>query len=412
MSSVLTVQPTKSDRRLLSWLFILNAALLTCYAGFMVIFIPDQVQHIDPAKKVANLAIVMTAASIGAIIIHPLVGAFSDRTRSRFGRRTPWLVISAATAALFMVLMSGATTLLALGIYWSLVMLALNAVETAQAAVVPDRFPKDRFGAASGIVAMGIFVGMGLGVGGAGFFVNSIGIGYATFGTIILVATLLFTIFNRDFSSREIEVPPFRWKEFFASFWVSPKAYPDFWWAFSGRFLLILAYQSVQSYLLYILRDHIGVSDADSTGLSTALTAVMLVCALGTAYVTGNLSDRSNRRKVFVIAASMMMALALGIPLLWPTVPGMFVFAVFFGLGYGTYMSVDSALMNDVLPSSEAAAKDLGILNMATSLPQAMTPGIVWALITLTGGYDAVFVAGVAFAIVGGLSVLPIKSVR
>ncbi|MGM7699271.1 MFS transporter [Microbacterium sp. A84] len=412
MSTVLPARPQTTDRRLLTWLFVMNAALLTCYAGFMVIFIPDQVQQIDPANKVANLAIVMTAASIGAIIIHPLIGAFSDRTRSRFGRRAPWMVISAATAALCMVLLSGAGELWTLGVYWVLVMLALNSVATAQAAVVPDRIPRERFGVASGILAMGTFVGMGLGVAGAGFFINSIGIGYATFGGIILVATLLFTIFNRDFSSRDLDVPPFRWKEFFSSFWVSPKAYPDFWWAFAGRFLLILAYQSVQSYLLYILRDYIGVSDAESTALSTPLTAVMLVGALATAFITGKISDRMQRRKVFVIVASVIMAASLAIPLFSPTVAGMFALATIFGLGYGIYMSVDSALMNEVLPKAEAAAKDLGILNIATTLPQAMTPVIVWALITLTGNYTAVFIAGIVFAIVGALSVLPIKSVR
>ncbi|MGM7670306.1 MFS transporter [Microbacterium sp. A93] len=412
MSTVLPARPQTTDRRLLTWLFVMNAALLTCYAGFMVIFIPDQVQQIDPANKVANLAIVMTAASIGAIIIHPLIGAFSDRTRSRFGRRAPWMVISAATAALCMVLLSGAGELWTLGVYWVLVMLALNSVATAQAAVVPDRIPRERFGVASGILAMGTFVGMGLGVAGAGFFINSIGIGYATFGGIILVATLLFTIFNRDFSSRDLDVPPFRWKEFFSSFWVSPKAYPDFWWAFAGRFLLILAYQSVQSYLLYILRDYIGVSDAESTALSTPLTAVMLVGALATAFITGKISDRMQRRKIFVIVASVIMAASLAIPLFSPTVAGMFALATIFGLGYGIYMSVDSALMNEVLPKAEAAAKDLGILNIATTLPQAMTPVIVWALITLTGNYTAVFIAGIVFAIVGALSVLPIKSVR
>lgn len=412
MSTVLAAPPRTSDRRLLTWMFVMNAALLMCYAGFMVIFIPDQVQQIDPANKVANLAIVMTAASIGAIIIHPLIGAFSDRTRSRFGRRAPWMIISAATAAIGMVLLSGAAQLWTLGVYWVLVMLALNSAATAQAAVVPDRIPRERFGMASGILAMGTFVGMGLGVAGAGIFLNNIGIGYAFFGAVILVATLLFTIFNRDFPSRDLEVPPFRWKGFFASFWVSPKAHPDFWWAFAGRFLLILAYQSVQSYLLYILRDYIGVSDAESTALSTALTAVMLVGALATAVVTGKISDRMQRRKAFVMVASMIMAASLAVPLLSPTVVGMFILATIFGLGYGIYMSVDSALMNEVLPKAEAAGKDLGILNIATTLPQAMTPVIVWALLALTGSYTAVFTAGIVFAVAGGLSVLPIRSVR
>jgi MFS family permease len=265
---------------------------------------------------------------------------------------------------------------------------------------------------ASGVLAMGTFIGMGLGVAAAGIFVNSIGIGYAAFGGMILVATLLFTVFNRDFSSRDMVVAPFDWKSFLRSFWVSPQAHPDFWWAFAGRFLLILAYQSVQSYLLYILRDYIGVSDATSTALSTPLTAVMLIGALATAFAVGKISDRLGRRKVFVVIASVIMAVSLAIPLISPTVAGMFALAATFGLGYGIYMSVDSALMNEVLPAAEAAGKDLGILNIATTLPQALTPMIVWALIAITGSYTSVFVAGIVFAIVGALSVLPIRSVR
>jgi len=408
--------PRTADRRLMTWLFILNGALMTCYAGFIVIFIPDQIQQLDAAHKVGNLAIVSTVSSIGAIIIHPVIGALSDRTRSRFGRRTPWLVLGAGTAAVFMVMLSASTQLWTITLFYLLVSLALNALATAQSAVVPDRLPRERFGAASGMLAMGAFIGMGLGVAGAGFFANSIGVGYPVFGAFILVAAILFVVLNRDFSSRELAVPPFRWKEFLSGFWVSPRRHPDFWWAFAGRFLLILAYQSVQSYLLYILRDYIGVSDAASTALSTPLTAVMLVGALVTAFVTGKMSDRLDRRKLFVIIASVIMGAALVIPLIFPTVGGMFALAGVFGLGYGIYLSVDAALMTEVLPRSgdtaTAAAKDLGILNVATTLPQALTPLVVWALIAMTGSYVAVFTAGIVFALLGALSVLPIKSVR
>ena len=138
----------------------------------------------------------------------------------------------------------------------------------------------------------------------------------------------------------------------------------------------------------------------------------MLVGALLTAFVTGKMSDLSGRRKVFVIAASLVMAGSLVIPLLSPSVAGMFGLAAVFGLGYGVYLSVDAALMNEVLPAQEAAGKDLGILNVATTLPQAMTPVVVWALLTITGSYVAVFIAGIVFAVADALSVLPIRSVR
>lgn len=412
MSTVAPPVQVTRQPGLLTWLFLLNAAILTVYAAFIVILVPDQIARIDEENKVANLAIVMTASSIATIIIHPLVGALSDRTRSRLGRRAPWMIIGGATGALFTMLLSGATTVWAVCLYWVLMMLCVNAVATVGSAVVPDRFAKERLGVASAVVALGVFVGMGAGVALAGFAVNSIGIGYAAFGIGFLIVCILFVVLNRDFSSHGLEREPFSWRAFLRSFWVDPRRYPDFWWAFAGRFLLILAYQSVQSYLLYILRDYVGLSDAESTAMSTPITAVMLVGALATTYFCGRLSDRTGRRKAFVFVSSMIMAASLAIPLAVPSLGGMFALAAVFGVGYGIYMSVDTALMNEVLPAADQAAKDLGILNIATALPQAFTPALVGALILISGGYTAVFVAGIVFAVLGALTVIPIRSVR
>lgn len=398
--------------RLLTWLFLLNTAILTMYSAFIVILVPDQISRIDEANKVANLAIVMTASSIATIIIHPLIGALSDRTRSRMGRRAPWIIIGGATGALFTAMLAGAADIWMLCLYWVLMMLAVNSVATVASAIVPDRFPRERLGVASAVVALGIFVGMGLGVALAGFAANSIGVGYSAFGIAFFIVCILFVLFNREPSSRDLPREPFAWHTFFASFWVSPRRFPDFWWAFAGRFFLILAYQSVQSYLLYILRDYIGLSDAASTAMSTPITAVMLVGALLTTFFVGRLSDRTGRRKIFVIIASLIMGGSLLIPLMAPSLGGMFALASVFGIGYGIYMSVDTALMNEVLPTTDQAAKDLGILNIATALPQAFTPALVGVLILITGGYTAVFVAGVIFAVLGALTVLPIRSVR
>ena len=41
------------------------------------------------------------------------------------------------------------------------------------------------------------------------------------------------------------------------------------------------------------------------------------------------------------------------------------------GLGFGIYMAVDLALVVDVLPDPDSAAKDLGVLNIAGALPSS-----------------------------------------
>ncbi|GAB3799341.1 MFS transporter [Humibacter antri] len=406
--------PTRQrPRTLLFSLFVLNTVLMASYASYIVIFIPNQVQSIDPAQKVGNLAIVMTASSIVAIFVQPIVGAFSDRTRSRLGRRAPWMLMGAGGGALFMLLLAGTQSLLWITVYWVLMQLSLNALNAPITAVVADRVPRERRGVASSLLAMGALVGMGAGVLGAGVFAESIGVGYSVFAAAVLIAAFGFVLLNRDFSSRDMSRPPFSWRRFAVAFWVSPRKHPDFAWAFAARFLMILAYQGVQTYLLYILRDLVHLSIDESNSLAGMLTVAQLLTALLSTYASGKLSDRIGRRKPFVVAASIIMAAALAIPLLFPTVAGMFALAALFGLGYGVYLSVDLALMTQVLPSEDTSAgKDLGILNVATTLPQALTPVVAWMLISVSGGYGSIFVAGIAFAVLGALAVLPIRSVR
>lgn len=408
-----SVAAAPTQRRLLFSLFGINAMLLACYAAFMTIFVPQQVALVDEANKVGNLALVMTASAIGAVIIHPLVGAWSDRTRSRFGRRAPWMVWTGAAAALLMMVLVSMNTILWITVVWVLLMLALNALGTAMPAVVPDRFPRERRGVASAVIGMGTIAGMGIGVGAAGFFIESLGVGYAIFAVAIFVAAVGFVMLNPDTSSTGLVREPFSWRRFLAGFWVNPRKYPDFAWAFTARFVMILAYQGVQTYLLYILTDYIGLETVAAAGLAGLLTATQLGGALLSTYLSGKISDRTGRRKIFVIASSLLMGAALVIPLISPTVGGMFALAAVFGVGYGVYLSVDLALMTEVLPNEEdAAGKDLGILNVATTLPQALTPLVAWILISATGGYASIFWAGIGFAIIGALAILPIRSVR
>jgi len=44
------------------------------------------------------------------------------------------------------------------------------------------------------------------------------------------------------------------------------------------------------------------------------------------------------------------------------------------GIGFGTYMAVDLALVADVLPDNDSIAKDLGVFNIAGALPSPLHP--------------------------------------
>ena len=97
--------------------------------------------------------------------------------------------------------------------------------------------------------------------------------------------------------------------------------------------------------------------------------------------VGGPLSDKLGRRKVFVFASSVVVAAALVVPLVMPTFTGWLIFTLVAGLGFGMFQSVDQALMSEVLPSKDSYAKDLGVVNIAATLPQTLAPAVGGAIV-------------------------------
>ncbi len=184
-------------------------------------------------------------------------------------------------------------------------------------------------------------------------------------------------------------------------------------WAFAGRFVMVLGYQGVQAYQFYILTDYLGLAPADAGGVAGLLSlASMITLVLGT-LVFGRLSDRLGRRKMFVFTASVVMAFGIVIPLLFPSVPAMIVYSLIVGLGYGAYSAVDVALMIDVLPSQGDAGRDLGVLNVATNIPQALTPVVAAVLLAIfAGNYASIFAFAAVMVLLSSVLVFPIRSVR
>lgn len=402
--------PTK---RTLPGILLVALTLFGTYGGLIAILLPLQVAIIDEANKVANLAFVSTISFVFTLFAQPIVGAISDRTRSRFGRRAPWMVGGSLIGGVLLLGMGFLDSIVWIAIFWVLIQVSLNAIQGPLSAITPDRFPRDKRGAASAMFGIGMQVGMTLGIMVAGQFAANFGMGYAVFGIAIIVVTVAYVVIDRDWSSKEAAVEPWSWKAFFGGFWIDPRTNPDFFWAFTARFLLMLGYFVVAAFQFYILTDYIGMELVDATGAVVTLTLVALVPTLVAIAVSGWWSDKAGRRKVFIYVASAVMVVGFIMPLLMPDMTGMIAMSIINGIGFGLYMSVDTALMTEVLPGGgSAAAKDLGILNIATNIPQAMSAAIAGIIIGTLGGYPMLFVFGGVFVIIAALAVIPIKSVR
>lgn len=86
-------------------------------------------------------------------------------------------------------------------------------------------------------------------------------------------------------------------------------------------------------------------------------------------------------------------------PWIMPSVTGMYLYAGIAGFGYGVYSAIDQALNVDVLPNKEEAGKGLGILNLATTLGQAVGPTITSVVKTTTGTYTPAFAISIVMAV-------------
>jgi MFS family permease len=402
--------PVKGLTRLMRWIVPGNVGLFLLWGAIPSILLPQQISdQFGEDDKVRNLAIVATIGAFAAMIAQPVAGQLSDRTRSRFGRRAPWMIAGALAGALALVGLALAHTLVGIAIAWTLVQICFNFAQGPLSAVMPDRVPVARRGSFAALTGVGTMVGaLGGQVVGSLFF-DDVAAGYIVFAVIAVLGLVLFNVFNPDYPSTDLVPEPFRLGEFLRGFRISPREHPDFFWAFLGRLLLYTGYFTVTGYQLYLLQDYFDVDKPDD--IIPVLGVISLVGILVATAISGPLSDRIGRRKPFVFASSVVTGFAMIVPWVWQDLAAWMVMTFIAGLGFGMFQSVDTALMSQVLPSAKSFAKDLGVVNVAATLPQTLAPAVAGGIV-LVFGYAALFPVGIVLSVLGALAVWPIKAVR
>jgi MFS family permease len=411
------------------WVALLALASVGLWAGFfgpIQVLLAQQAESLDAADKEQVLALVTGVGALVSVICNPLAGAFSDRTTLRAGRRLPWLLGGALGGAASLVLLSTAPNVPVMLLGWCGVQATLNAMLAAVTAMIPDQVPVERRGRIGGIAAVAQTIGVVAGTGIAAA-TGSIAAGYLTIAVFLLVLAAPIALTSRDPALPAAARPPFVLRTFLASFWISPRTYPDFGWAWLTRFLVNLGNALGLLYLLYFLQDVVGYSSDEAEDRVFLLTAVYALTLVLTTVVAGAWSDRLGRRKVFVIWSGLVSGSAaalLGIGQSWPSA---LVAAVVMGCAYGIYTAVDFALITEVLPAAIDRGKDLGVINIANALPQVVAPvlaGVLLAVVEASGGlvesdgsgfsvgYFAVYFLAFLSSVLGSVFVTRIRGVR
>ncbi|MGY4859597.1 MFS transporter [Cryobacterium sp. AP23] len=351
------------------------------------------------------------------LVALPVLGSMSDRSRSRFGRRRPFLVAAAVFFIVGGFLLVTATSVPLFVLAHAVINLGFIATVVTATALLADQIPANKRGPASAFVSLGTPMGALLGTVIALPFgadlVPLIGIPTA----IAVIAVLLLAVVLRD--------PQFEQRrarrslgELLSVFWVNPLKFPSFAWVFTSRMLVFSGVAALNGFQAIYLLQSVGLAPAELGGAILLTVVVNTGISLAVAPAIGRLSDRLDVRKPFIVAAAVILGVGLVLASMAPSFGWYLAAAGVVALGQGVYFAVELALATSVVPDPDNPAKDLAIFKIADNLPvsfvSAAAPFLLAIGVGTSGGqnFAALFITGAVAAIVGGLSILFVRGAR
>jgi MFS family permease len=389
------------------WLALLTPAIIS---------LALRVRQLAPGNAAQPISWVLMTGALVALVSNPVFGALSDRTQSRFGRRRPWLVggMLCGCAALAVIGLAPTINIVLLG--WCLAQLAYNAALAALVAIVPDRIPPAQRGTVVGILGVCMPVGQITGT----YLVQELSFNTTWMlvvpGLIGVAGVLLLVLVLPEGAAARQTAPAPRAREAqpAARGLSPPRNHRDFSWAWLSRVLFTTGSCFLQAYQPFLLIEKLGLDPADVPRLIFRSTLVGAVMVVVWSLIAGRLSDRTGLRRPFVMAGSVIQGIGLWLIAASDSYTMLLLGVALTGMGHGVYEGVDLALVTDVLPDRDQhAAKDLGLLNVANTLPQVIAPLCAPAILAVShGDYALLFAVAGAVAMLGAAVLVALKNVR
>lgn len=410
-------------------------------AALLPIVIPTQVLlYVSPgaagnAPQAIFLGWLSALGAVAALILQPVTGAFSDHTPGPWGRRRPYILVGGAVMLAGTLALGLVRDIVAFAAAFVVVNIGTNIATAAYQSLLPDRVPPEQRGAASGYMGLMTILGNVGSLALAAVLLGAVSSGASQADDIFRGALIFYVIagvaliLGVAVTLAGVPDPPLehlppaerpsdpgvghRLRRWIVDIWVEPWHHGNFTWVFITRCFVIMGLTLFMTFIEFYFAT---VAHASDFIQQTAVVAVLaLLGAVASALVLGMLSDHMSRVAV-VCVSTVLMALAAGVFVVAPDALPLWPLGIVFGLGYGAYTSVDWALAVDALPALGAAGKDMGLWNIASTLPAVLAPlvgGVVIVLADQFGqialGYRLVFALAGIFMLVGAVFVLKVR---
>ena len=408
---------TISIRRLVPGLIIGPASWLGPYIVMNSLFLPAMIQQLNADNKFALVALFSTMGMIVAAVSNMVAGALSDKTRSRFGSRAPWIVSGAFAFMLFMIGASFSPGIPMLLLFWMLGQAALNFIIAPMVAWLDFASDSQKGTASSAYGGLGMALGNnGFNVVGA-LFLSQFRLGFIIFGVIAFIGTLLAVFIVHEPSNIDDGADLAQEKKS-ASFSFSSisKVFPvwadgrDYYLALIAKLFQGIGNFAITGYILYILTDFLGMASQTPSCIQL-INTIMLVFGILMGLFVGPFCDKFKVLKVPVGFSTIFLALGACTLFFLRDTTGIVIYACCAGLGMGLWNSLDNLLNLKVIPDQNRVAFFLGVYNLGNTLTQAIAPVIAATVISLFGFSSVLFISAV-FSIIGGICILSIRKLE
>jgi len=358
---------------------LLGFALTALWSSLNTIVLPIRLLDFVPESlKNSYLGYMTFAGLVVAMLVQPIVGASSDRSGFRWGRRRPYILVGAVLALLLLPGIGLWSSYVLVFVFYCLLQVATNTAQGPYQGFIPDLVPVARRGRAAGVKSLLELLG-GISLARlAAYFMDRYSPGDEAYwlwltlgalGIVLLVTTLVTLIAVREKPgelnpvSRAPLLP-----ELVKSFRIDIKQEPDFIWFLVSRGMMAVPGVILQTFALYYLADVVGV-DSPAASAANLLIAVGagLVAAV---YFAGHLSDRIGRKPV-VIASGLLGAVGVVFLFFSRDTASVLASGAVIGLANGALLSAAWAMATDLAPK-DAGARYLGLTNLSLAAGSAL----------------------------------------
>ena len=413
------IRPAQASKSYIWLLVLAQFGIFVAFITPLAISLAVRLAELAPANE-EYLGYITGSGSIVVMIITPVVGILSDRTRSRLGRRRPWIFGGMLVGVASLFVMALAPNVLILGAGWVLAQIGWGTSLAQVTTSMADTLPEHQRGKVAGFVGFATQVAPVAGVIIAGYLVGDALLMFLLPGVVGVIFVMLFVMFSREQDSR---VMTFAQKLTFGSalgkYIFNPAKYPDFSLVWVGRFLFYFGLTLNTTFTAFFFASRLNVGVDEVAGVLATLSLVGIAATTVGALGGGWLSDKLRRRRLFVLLASLIFAAGVIMEALATDITMLFAGSLVASVGIGAFAAVDQALLLDVLPERDTdAGRFMGIAGFATAIPQAIAPFLA-PLILVIGAtaageknYTLLYWIAGAITVVGGFVVMRIRSVH